>query len=188
MGYLKIDQTQALVGLKNNQPRVKLNIRPPILELQTSLPQFSIKQEGAKVYCDSSQARYEMGYKNPGDFSRDNAQKAKGDCLDYIAQVSRLGDMMASPAKYDNSDCIRAYARMGQDTLDYNVARLPRSLVDIRVTPPQLEMDLQMGDTRGNLQRGQVQVDSRQGKVDVYLRQKASLMIEYIDAKVDRYV
>lgn len=189
MGYLRINQTQALIGLRSHYPQIGLKTRQPLLQLQGTQLEVSIHQEEARVRCDSSQTRYEMGYKEPAAFSRDNALKSMQMGLSYIGQVSREGDLMGRPERYDMADINRAYADLAwDDAADYNVARIPRSLVDIKVIPSKMEMGWQMGRVEGALQRGEVKVGSTRGKVDIYLRQQASLRIDYVETKFDEHV
>lgn len=185
---LKIDQTWAKIGIDSSFSTVKLAKKEPFLHLEQTFLKVKLEQDYPKTKLDSSRCWEEVGYKNPLDFSREYAQKGREACLKYTGKVAERGDMMGAINKYNISQCNVRYAREAWHSLDYNVARIPRSLVDVEVIPANLDINWQMGKSKVDLERGKIQIDDVKGAIDIYLRQKGHIQIQFQEEKkVDMY-
>jgi len=184
---LKIDQTWAQIGLKTTLPQFKLQIREPQLKVNQELPQVQLRQQPAQVNCDASQCRADMGLYTPLEAGRLLARKGMQESTAYIGQVARNGDMMAKIEKYDISDVMAYLGAQAFEEPEFNVALVPKSRVDIEVTPGAGDRKLKRGRVRLEPRLGDVSFHLNRGKVDIYLRQKPSIRIQYIGERIDTY-
>lgn len=184
---LKIAQTWAQIGLRSSLPQLKLQIREPQLEIKESLPEVQIDQQDAKVQLDATQCREEIGLRTPLAYSRYIAQKGWQDSLAYIGQKAQSGDMMARIDKYDISSVMASLGSQLFEQQEFNFTRLPKSPVKVEVIPAELQMNWQMGDLQVQPRYGDVITSPVRGEVNVFLRQQASIDIQYMGANVDAY-
>lgn len=184
---IKIEQTFAQIGLKTSLPQFKLQIREPRLEIREQLPAVQISQENVQIRCDATQCRAEIGLLNPVAFSRQNAQEGFRESMAYIGRVAQKGDMMARIDKYDISSVMAQLGAQAFEQHQFNVDRIPKSPVEVEVIPAKLQMDWQLGQLEVRPRFGDVSGELIRGKVDVFLRQKASIAVEYMGENVDAY-
>jgi len=182
---LKIDQTWAQIGLKSSLPQLKLQIREPQLKIKETMVEVQIKQQDASVQCDSTECRAEMGLRTPLAFSRYLAQKGWQDSLAYIGQEARTGDMMARIDKHNISSVMSYLGSEPFANQQFNFARIPKSPVTVEVIPGELQMNWQMGDLQVQPRYGDVTTNLVRGDVNIFLRQQASIDIEFVGQKVD---
>lgn len=176
----------ARIGLRIQEPGFRLNSRAPQLKLRQVLPKAAMKIEDPRLVLDASRCREEIGLKKPLSFAREMARKGYEACFSYTGQVASDGDILGQPEKYDLKTIMAGYGKRAFEELAFNFTRIPRSPVDIKVVPGEVKIDWQLGRVRGDLHRGEVKLAAVSGKVEAYLRQKASVKIEYVP-EVDMY-
>ena len=182
---LKIEQTWAQIGLKSSLPQLKLQIQEPQLEIKETLPEVQIEQQAVRIQCDATQCREEIGLRTPLAYSRYIAQKGWQESLAFIAQKARTGDLMARIDKHNISAVMAHLGSQAFDNRQFNIARIPSSPVKVEVTPPELQINWQMGDLQIQPRNGDVTANLVRGEVNVFLRQEASINIQYLGEKVD---
>jgi hypothetical protein len=176
----------AQIGLRTQEPGIRLDTRAPQLKLRQVLPKAAIEIEDSRVVLDATQCREEIGLKKPLSFSREMARKGYEACFTYTEQVASEGDILGQPEKYNLETIMASYGKRAFKEFAFNFTRIPRSPVDIEVVPGEVEIDWQLGRVQGDFRPGEVKLAAVGGKVEVYLRQKASLKVDYVP-EVDMY-
>ncbi len=187
MNLLRIHQTWAKIGLNSQMAQLKLQIKEPFLELKTTHLKVKLEREPARVECDATKCWEERGFKTIATFGRGNAHKGREACAQHIREVVTEGDMMAAIESNSIEDCIAYYASLAWDTPEFNIALVPKSRVDIKVIPGELKIDWELGKVRGNLRWGKVSGNYIKPELQIYLREKASIKIEYVGSRIDTY-
>ncbi|MFY9174746.1 MAG: DUF6470 family protein [Peptococcia bacterium] len=184
---LRIQQSWAQIGLNSRLAQVKLKIKEPRLEVKSNQLKVQIDQEGARVECDATQCRDEVGYKTVSRLRQDNRDKAWRTSMDYIANTAANGDMLARIEENSIGDCMAHIAAQAWDDKEFVFNRVPQSPVDITVIPGRLNISWQLGEVKARLDKGTVANNSTLPELKVYLRQKADIKIEYVGSTVDAY-
>lgn len=183
---LKIQNKWAQIGLNTSQVMVRMQISHPRLKVMQELPKVEMELTQARVSLDSSRCREEIGLKDSLAFIRDNAQKGHEACLSYIRETAERGDKMARPDKYQLGLILKEYAGKAFKKQEFNVTRIPQSLVDVTVLPARTETAWQTGRVQYEYYPGEVTANTMGGRVEVYLRQQAGIELSY-EPQVDLY-
>ena len=181
---LQIRSQLALIGLEINKPFLHLRTTMPKVELQIKKPEIKIHSPRPVLHIDQTQCFADAGKRTPSDFAAYYAEMAWSDSMEGIARRAQEGDMLAQIHKGYTIEKLAAQ-NLGE-IADFNVTAIPKQPprvwfdtypVQFEFDPGYVETRLQMGTVEGNLQWG---------KVNIYLRQKNYLEINWVEnSKVD---
>lgn len=178
---IEINTTRAHIGIKTSQ--AALNIQQPRgqLQIKTESPKMTIDQELPRVQLSQYSCFAEAGLKNVADLRREIVEYSKAAAQEGVAQKAGEGDRMARIERGEN-----ALAEIAADNsyqpLDFNIGFIPQSRPKIQVSG-YLDIQWQVGkiDTEYYPQKPTIQY--LPGQVEIYLRQRPEIDINYIDEK-----
>jgi len=93
-------------------------------------------------------------------------------------------------ARLDKNDISAVMAQLGSQAFEqhqFNIDRIPKSPVEVKVIPAELDINWQLGQIQVQPRFGDVTNDLVRGEVNAFLRQKASIAIKYLGENVDAY-
>lgn len=182
---LQISSTPALIGINNIKPIQHIEQPKGEQSIQQVPAKMHIDRELPKVVIDQYQCFAERGLKNSGDLARDNAQWAQKIAFEYIGRIAAEGDAFGriedGQSAYDVLADIASSNAWPQ--IDYNIGFIPKSRPKIDVTG-HLSVSWELGKAIHDYKPQKAIHDYQTGKVEIYLRQKNSISIQYIDEKV----
>lgn len=183
---LEINQQAALIGIKTTpgvqsiyQPHAEQEIRqiPTKVEIERELP---------RVLIDQYQCFAEEGLKNYRDLTREMAQLAQQNALQYTARQAQEGDTLMR-LEDGGSPIPEIAVQNAWPEFDYNIGIVPQSRPQISSTGS-LKFNVTPGSVEINVTPHRPEINYTPGKVEIYLRQQPSLSIRYIGENVDMHV
>ncbi|SKC55899.1 DUF6470 family protein [Maledivibacter halophilus] len=186
---LKITTTPALIGI--NTINAKLDISQPKadLNMHTEHAKVEINSENPKVIIDQYQCFAEAGLKNILDLTRETAQISKQAALKGIERRVSQGNQMADIHKDYNPIAEMAdYNAFELFNREFNFGLIPKSRPKIDIIEGNVDIKVHEGKANMDVKINRPQVDYTRGKVEIYLRQKNSIDIQYIGENVDRKI
>jgi len=175
-GQLGLDIKSNSFNLQQKSPELNLNVKQPAVILDVSQPALRI---------DQREQFAQLGYRDPQAMTRFYGQQGQrmlsrginrrvqeGRLLADIHQPISIGELTASREQV---------SRKKQLTIEALPKTPPR--IDFLIRP--VGVNLAEGGVEGVLQYGRVRVDSRIGQVDVYLRQKPDVQVQFAGSAVD---
>lgn len=185
---IEIHQTFAAIGINRTEHNLEMKAKNAKLEIHQEQAKIKIHSELPRVEIDQYEAFASAGLKNNYDMLKDFAQTAQQQIMEYIGKTASDGDQLArveaggnpiadicgrdaSPEHEFNIDCI---PKVGPEItvkgeLEIEAEARPDNGVEITFTPPVLDASF------------------TPSKVNFYLREKASISINYIGKNVDTY-
>lgn len=166
---LNIEQQYAKLGLEIIKPQLNMHTTLPKIKIESQPAIVEIHTTPGKLEIDTTPCRYALGLKNLSDLARDLAQEGKQAVLEAIGKISEDGDRMA---EFQNGDAIVELAYEINLQSDYSIEwaykqppliSYQKGSVEYNVIPAKLNIDFEKGD---------VELDFKQGKVSGYLRQQ----------------
>ncbi|MGR6837100.1 DUF6470 family protein [Syntrophomonas erecta] len=180
---LRIEQQYAQIGLNTQKPFLALQTTLPRVELQTDLPRVKLQSERSRLSIDQSQCFADAGRRNVSQF-RDYYREYSQSCgYQAIVKISSEGDMLGHLEKGITIEDLAASA-MDSD-LDYNVAAVPSQPPHIEFHTSPVNVDFIPGTVHIQAVPGQVENQFQWGKVEIYLRQKNYVKIDWLPSKHD---
>ncbi|EOC99390.1 hypothetical protein L21TH_2571 [Caldisalinibacter kiritimatiensis] len=162
-----------------------MNIQQPRGEqtIRTTKPKANIKSEKPKVIIDQYQCFAEAGLKNFLDLTKEAAQLGRQKALEAITRIVQDGNRMAMIQK-NMPPAIPELAEKNawDDNLDYNIGLIPKSRPKIEVKGD-LKIDWVLGKVDINYKVNKPKINYNPAKVEIYIKQKGSIDVQYVDVK-----
>ncbi|MBM7615370.1 DUF6470 family protein [Alkaliphilus hydrothermalis] len=183
---IKITTQPALIGIERQEGQLSIQQNQHPMELSTTAPKLNLQIEDAVLHIDQSQCFAEAGLKNHMELTRAFTAKAKQKAIQAIGRIASEGQQMAD---IHRGNAIGRIAKQRSTTKEkqFDFDMIPKSRPQITVQEGRIDsslergtVDIQMGDYRP-------QIDFQPDKVEVYLRQKNSINIEYVGNHLDTY-
>ncbi len=183
---LKINQQYAKIGMDIKEPVLKLEISEPQLQTTTSRAELSIEAGQAVLHIDQSQCFADAGLRNLTQFAAYCGSLAYNDYSKGLDRVVGEGHMLAR---------IEDGASISQVAFNRcNPAPDPITVVAIPKQPPRtwfdstpVKYDYSPAQVQSELRRGNVENNCERGYVDIYLLQKNSIEINWVNNNYDIY-
>lgn len=179
---IQIRTTKAQIGIRTTTPELRIRQPKGELELKQTKPQLQIEKELPKVKIDQHQCFAEAGLKNYLELTRENADIGYQEALKAVARIAEEGNRMAEFEKGDSAIVSIAGDKIFTER-SFNVKFIPQSRPKISWTG-YLNINWQIDKAKINYSAHKPEVQYTPGKTEIYLRQRPSLDITYIDEKV----
>ncbi|BBB91693.1 MAG TPA: DUF6470 family protein [Methylomusa anaerophila] len=162
------------VNIRQQYAQIQLNIKPPQLELKSTLPAMAMNSEAAKVEItrvrggldiDQYPSWYSRGIRNFADMAHDIAAAGMRQAAEFAARISQDGDRMAQNEKKTNAAADIAYERLQPPETEVELTHVERP--QIRYTPDKLEFQPQAGKVNVAFHPGRVENNFAWGQVDI---------------------
>ncbi|MFZ5968976.1 MAG: DUF6470 family protein [Bacillota bacterium] len=182
---LRISSTPALIGVKTNWGKLEMKQPAADMDIQIQKPSLEIRSEQIKVQIDQSQCFSEAGLKGIDDFMKERVGVSKKGFQKGLAKIVRQGNEMMQIDTGINVIAKQAKESMFEDKAQLTLVSMPKSrpkidfmggTVDIQVVEGAVDVNVQVNKPVGNY---------IPGNVDIYLKQKNSLNIEYVGNQLD---
>jgi len=186
---LQITSTPALIGIQTSNVKQSIQQPRPDVMLNIEHPRIEIDSELPKVKIDQYQSFAEAGLKNFLDLTRESAQIGQQAVMMGIERRARQGDELAN-IQY-GFDAIPNQAVENAYELflkEFNIGTVPKSRPDISLIEGQVNIKVHKGKVNMDVKINKPIIDYTKGKVDIYLRQRNSIDIQYIGSKFDKTV
>ncbi len=186
---LKITTQPALIGIKTTPARLSIQQRKADVEMNTEHPKVEIRTEPIRVQIDQYECFAEAGLKNLFDLTLENAGYSYRQAMAGIERIARQGNEMADI--HLNTNPIADQAEENAYELyvhEVNFDMIPKSRPKIDFVGGDLDIRVKEGGPNIKVQINKPIIRYHPGKVEIYLRQKHSVHIEYVGKKLDVFV
>lgn len=171
---IQINITKGQIGIR--QPKGEQSIH-------TTMPKVKIESEKPKVIIDQYQCFAESGLKNYLDLTKEAARLGYQKVLEGITRIVEDGNRMAQIENGMPPAIPELAEKNAWEELDYNIDVIPKSRPKIDVKGS-LKIDWELGKANIDYKINKPIINFQRGKVEVYLKQKPSIDIRYVDARI----
>lgn len=186
---LEMRSQNAYIGIKSTPP--VQSIRQPKAEQSIETEQVKVTVESTlpKVKIDQKRAFSESGLKGVLETVKDNAQRGVNIMIQKIDRIVQEGNQFADIQ--NGVDVVAENAdenAFSQFNGDLNIVTMPSSGPDIEVEEGKNEIKVTGGQVDIKTTPHKPEHDYKQGKVDIYMRQRNSLEIKAVGDKFDKKI
>ena len=181
----RIQTTPALLGVQTTPGKMELQTVKAPLTLNIDAPRIEMDIRGPEIRIDQTEPFAEAGLKKPLRLTRDEVQRARSLQLEGIAQIASQGRQLANIQ--DGGNPIKSQATenaYGQFTQSFRYGTIPTSRPRIDLIRGEVNISVNRGRVDNQTQKQEVRTTYTPAKVNIYLKQKNSIDIQYIDEKI----
>lgn len=190
---LTISQTNAQIGIDRTPSFMEIRSTNAKLELHQKQARINIHTEQVKVEIDQYEARASAGMKNNFDFLKDAAVRGYQQAIEFIGKKAADGDTLAAIERGGNPIADIA-ERDAYPEHEFGYDYIPKVGPTFNVTgsvtfdPEPNGQGIHNG-VEGNYIPGDLSINYTPAKVEIYLKQYASINFRYEpDNKIDAYI
>jgi len=186
MPQLRLSQTYAKIGMNIEKPKQSIQQPPATMEIRQEPANLEIVRTAPNLRIDQTQAWNEMNLKDPFTLTRDEAREAYQQWLEGIARRAAEGERLAAIENKGNPIAEIAQQSGSPGPANINIAFIPGyGSVKVDFIPGELHMNWKQGGAFINTEMNRPIHEYTPGKVEVYLKQKQSLTIDFTGREVD---
>ncbi|MDK2919036.1 MAG: hypothetical protein PWQ37_1769 [Candidatus Petromonas sp.] len=183
---LKINTSPALIGINTTPGKMEITQPKADINMNTEHPRIEIHSEQVRVQIDQYQCFAEAGLKNYLDLTKETVQLAKQAAMQGIERIVRQGNELA--AIENGLDPIPNQAEENAFELfkkEFNFDLIPKSRPKIDFKGGTVDIKVHEGKVNMDIKVNKPQINYTPGKVEIYLRQKNSIDIQYVGGNMD---
>jgi hypothetical protein len=181
---LRITRTDALLGIRSTPAKMQISQPKPDFELRHKDAKVLLHTEPVQIRIDQSQCRNEIGYKDNEAFGADAAARGQQAVLEGIARRVGEGNQLAQVPVNGNA-IAQIAAQNSLQVDDYNIDFLPKSKPEIDFVGGRVDISVDEGYVELQSKPNKPIIDVEIGTVEIYLRQRPELEIQYIGSQID---
>ena len=180
---LQINTTRGQIGIRTQNASQSIRNFHGEQKIETTMPKVKIKSEKPRVIIDQYQCFAEAGLKNNADLTKDMVEYAKMKHKQMIDTIVADGNRMAN-IKNGTPPAIPEIAEKNArgPEKQFRFGPMPSSRPKIEVEGS-LDISWEMGKVNISYTPRKPQITYNPGKVEVYLKQKPSIDIQYVDTR-----
>lgn len=183
---IQLSQNFAKIGMEIVKPKQMIQQPPAELEIKQEAAELEISQRGSKLVIDQTQAWNEMNLKDPFTLTRDWARDAYQQVMQGIARRVEEGDYLATIENKGNPIAEMARQSGSPGPARFNIAFIPSfGSVSINFIPGEVNMNWKQGGVFIEAETHKPIHEYSPGKIEIYLKQKESLTVDFIGHEVD---
>lgn len=181
---LRIQSQNALIGIERTEGQFEIRQHQWPMDLSTTDPQLEVHMEEAVLLIDQHQCFAEAGLKNIMELGRTFAAKSRAAALKSIARIAQEGKEMAD---FHKGVVIpeQAKRRFNFRKQEFTYTMIPKSRPEITVIPGEVTGTFRKGSVDIRVGKITPDVTYHRGQVNVYLKQKNSIQIDYVGKNID---
>lgn len=185
MPKLHIEQQRAQIGIDQFPGEMRLEQPPAQITMKTEAARVHMDRELSRLHIDQSRAWAAYAILPPVSVTKTIVDKVKLIYPQVVAKIARDGDRMADFHRSNN-----VFAELAKEwprpLTEYDIAgQASRLNVDLEFIPEQLEMHVEGGKLHYEVEPQKPRLEHVPARVDVYLRQKPYIRIDWVGQHVD---
>lgn len=173
---LRIDQVWGRVGIKQTPPFLHLSIFEPRLDLDIKPPVLIVEHDRVELSIDAKACRADVHQYDLLDFARMYAAQAERVCAEGVARAAEEGDRLAA-IESGEKDAIAAIAWENSMDDELILEAVPAHLPEIKFQIIKGKGRFEPGSVDVRLQPGRVELELERGAVSIFWRQHPELHI-----------
>ncbi|MGG1401155.1 DUF6470 family protein [Bacillus salipaludis] len=183
---IQLQQTFAQIGLRTTQPIQEIQQVPAEISIKQVPAEMTIEHHPSSLNINQDQAWNELNRKQPSVFSTDMAEFARDEGYEAISEIAEEGDQLAKIENKEDAVVSIASEKACPPPADFNIAFIPSyGSVQIRYNPSEIQVDWKRGVVELEATQSKTIHKYTPGKIEVYLRQKQQLQIDFVGLNVN---
>ncbi len=176
---IRIQTTPLKLEINRSPGQMTIEQGQADLQIDTTLPEVEITTTDPQMTIDQSAARADAGLKNLDQALEEAKNLAKQAAANYAATVSGQGDALAQI--HDGADQIveQAIQNAWKPEDEWNIASVPSHPPVINVERGTFDVQLKRAQFNLTANPTKTVVDYQRGKVDIYVKQKNNIDIQF---------
>lgn len=183
MNNLRIEQTYARIGVETQRSEIQIQSRLPKLQMQQTNAKIEIDKKEPRVIIDQHACFATAGLKNVFELTDQAAQEGMQQASEYAGKKAAEGDALADIRNKGNTIAQIAKSNVYQEH-EFNIDNIPKERPKIDVEG-YINISAVNGEINSQVEKGSVSINASEPKVNLYLREKPSINIQYIGSNFD---
>ncbi len=184
---IRLQSTFAQIGLRRSEPVQEIQQVPAQLSIKQTPTKMTIERTPGRLEVDQEQAWNELNLKGTPQLIADNAEYARQQAMEGIAETVAEGNQMAAIENKTNAFDAIITNKVLAPPADFNIGFIPSyGSVKLHYQPTELHIDWQKGGVEFQSTPAQTAHQYTPGKTEIYLRQKQQLEIDFVGLNVNR--
>lgn len=182
---IRITQTWAQIGINTQNARLEMRNNGKLdFIVKHTEPKVQIDSTLPKVHIDQSKAFADEGLKGIADFMQEAVDLGKKNAMEYTARKAQQGDTYA---KIENKGkpILDAIKEELTNFVDYNVVAMPQHAPEIYVEEGETNIQAIEGQVETFFNYTPIESTFIPPEIEIYMKQKGSVSIEYVGNNVD---
>lgn len=185
MLQLQINHTWPQIGINRTPGRFEMQSPGYTLDMSITQAKLEMKSTPPKITIDQSQCFSEAGLKGNAELSAENASYSRSEMLKSIGRIADQGNQLANIPDAVNAIPDQGYYNaFEQFDKEFNMDTIPKSRPKIDVIEGTLDIQVIEGTVSNNSIPQKTSLQYQRGAVEVYLKQRPSLDVRFVDMKV----
>ena len=181
---LRIDKTDALLGINTIPTKQKIVQRTADFEMQQKHVKVQIKSEPIRVQIDQTQCFNEAGLKSISAFMDEISAEGKQAVMEGISRTVSEGNTLAGIE--NKSDAIAEIAASNSiRTFDFNIDFIPKSRPKIEFVGGTVDIKVDEGYVDITFRPNKPEIDVEVGKVEFFMHRKSEIHFSYEGKELD---
>lgn len=184
---IEIKSTPAKIGISTRQAHNKINQQKAEVSIEQPKAKLNISTTPSRLSIDQSKAWRDMDLKNVLERTREFAEQGNQDWLSGLARMAQQGDQLMKIENNGNPIVEQAKENSKSTEFQFGYGTLPKTpfRVELDYKPAQVNIEWERNEPIINVKPQKPDISYTQGSVDIYLRQHASLSIDF-EPKIDQ--
>jgi hypothetical protein len=184
---IRLHSAFAQIGMQRSNPVQEIQQVPAELSYKRTPTKMNIERTPGQLEIDQEQAWNQLNLKGPSQLIADNADYARQQAMEAIAETVAEGNQMQAIENKTNAIDAIVTNKVLAPPADFNIAFIPsHGSVKFNYQPTELHIDWQKGRIEFQATPAQVNHQYTPGKTEIYLRQKNRLEIDFVGINVNR--
>ncbi|EGL83793.1 hypothetical protein CathTA2_0662 [Caldalkalibacillus thermarum TA2.A1] len=185
MPQLRIKQEQAQIGINQIPGQLEIEQPPAQVTMTTEHAQVHIDRQPGEWHIDQSRAWAAYGLIPPVTLTKKIVDNIKHVYPEIVAKMARDGDRMAD-VHLSNKVIAELAKELPRPLSEMQIAGPASTLnVDVEYFPEQVEIKVQGGTWHYDVKPQKPSIEHTPARVEIYLRQRPSIEIEWVGREVD---
>ncbi|MBP1931497.1 DUF6470 family protein [Ammoniphilus resinae] len=184
---IRLTQTWAQIGLNQIKPSQEIEQPKAVMNLHQEPARLTIERTPGMMEIDQRQAWHDQNLKDPFTLNEENSAQARGQALEGIARRVQEGKRLAAIEQGGNPVAQIAKENTTPGPIPYNFGVMPGyGSVSFNFIPAEISINWEQGGAFMEPQTHKPIHEYSPGKVEMYLKQKESLAIDFVGGNLDQ--
>jgi len=187
---LQINRTDAKISVETTQSRLEIESRKARLELRSRKAGLDMHTELPRVVIDQYECFASAGLMGPIDLTRQAAQEAKQNALDFTSKISSEGELLAAIENKANPMAEIAMQN-GTTAHEFGLDYIPKARPKITIVGGEVEINSPgnpLGATNGvegEIIPAAMKIEYTPSQVKIAVERYASIEMRYVNSQIN---
>ncbi|WP_282154552.1 DUF6470 family protein [Cytobacillus gottheilii] len=190
MPSLQVHQTNASIGINYYQPNMKIQQPKANMHIEQPAATLDIHYRKSELNIDQSEAFADVGQKSAARRTREWAEQAKQMLSAGVARRAREGDQMMQIENGANAFAQISKQKSNPPIKEIGIGFLPKTPFRVKIDydPGEVDVNFTPHKPRIDVTANKPIIQHESWRAEIYLQQKESFDLEFVNLQMDKYV